>query len=44
MKKNNQKCKQCGHAQSKHAPYYNGKGWHCTADNCSRWNQCKKLK
>lgn len=39
-----QTCKQCGHSQKYHAPYYNGKGWHCQKDNCIHWNICKKPK
>lgn len=38
------RCKQCGHLNSLHAPYWNGKGWHCRVDNCSNWNLCKKPK
>jgi len=39
-----EKCKQCGHLQSKHMPYYDGSGWVCTVDNCSRWDLCKRPK
>lgn len=37
-----EKCKQCGHDQKYHQPYYDGKGWHCTKDNCDSWQLCKK--
>ncbi len=44
MKNKKLVCKECGHLQELHAPYVNGKGWHCTKDLCSNWQMCKRPK
>lgn len=39
-----QNCRQCGHTQDHHEPFYNRKGWHCKKDNCCNWRNCEKPK